>query len=125
MRKQASSTPAKPASAPEATKLASQLAVGQTLYARGVGVESPLGHLIMARAIGPNRDQVTTIAAPPPPGPGWEHWGHGPHGMMMHGDEHGEGGPWGMMMHHGEHGPLGGLYDGPPPPPPPAPPAQP
>jgi hypothetical protein len=117
---------------PEATKLASQLAVGQTLYARGAGVENPLGRLILARAIGPDRDQVTTIAAPPPPGPGWEHWGHGPHGMMG-GDGRGEHGPFGMMGHNepGEHGPFGMMGDdgpgehGPSVPPPPSPPAQP
>ena len=96
---------------PEATRLADQLAVGATLYARGVGVQSPLGRLILARAIGPSREQVTTIAAPRPFGPGWEHWGHGPWGM--HHDGHGEPGPWGM--HHDGHGERGPM-DAPPPP---------
>jgi hypothetical protein len=106
---------------PEAMKLGDQLAVGKTLFARGVGVENPLGRLIMARAIGPSRDQVTTIAPPRPFGPGWERWGHGAWGM--HRDGHGEHGPWGMHRDgHGEGGPLSGLN---PPPPPPAPLAQP
>jgi hypothetical protein len=90
---------------PEATKLGDQLAVGQTLFVRGVGVENALGRLILAREIGPTREQVTTIARPHPPGPDGEHWWHGPWGM--HDDGFGEHGPWGMHR------------DGPPPPPPP------
>jgi len=65
---------------PEATKLASQLAVGQTLFVRGDGRASPLGKVIMARAIGPDSGNLTTIAAPPHPHGGMMAWLHGPHG---------------------------------------------
>jgi hypothetical protein len=91
---------------PEASKLGDQLAVGQTVYARGIGVSNPLGHLVLARAIGPSRDQVTSIDLPHPPGLGWERWGHWGHGM------------WGMHR-DGEHGPMGGGFGNPPAPPPP------
>ncbi len=61
---------------PEAERLASQLAPGQTVYARGDGLATPLGKVIAARAIGPSKDQTTALAAPPPGFP-WRH-GHGP-----------------------------------------------
>jgi hypothetical protein len=65
---------------PEAQRLATQLATGQTIFVSGNGMASPLGKVIGAQAIGPNRSEVTEIAAalPPPPGvgPGRDH--HGP-----------------------------------------------
>lgn len=86
----------------EANRLASQLAVGQTLLARGDGVEGPLGKSVGAREIGPDAEHLTKVAGPRP---GWERMGH----------EHG-----GPMHHH--PGKDGGPEDGPdaPPPPPPA-----
>jgi hypothetical protein len=50
---------------PEAKKLATQLAVGQTIFARGPGLNSPLGHAVFAREIGPNKDSLTKITVPP------------------------------------------------------------
>ena len=87
----------------EATKLAAQLAAGQPLYVRGVGVENPLGHLVLARAIGPSKDQLTSIAAPRPFGGPWERWGHWGHGMMGD-DGPGDHGPHGMHGGPGGHG---------------------
>lgn len=49
---------------PEAKKLASQLAVGQTIFVRGMGQASPLGRAVFAREIGPNKDNLTKIALP-------------------------------------------------------------
>lgn len=92
---------------PEATRLAADLTVGKTLYARGPGSEGPLGKVLAAEAIGVDKDHTQTIAAPHP---GWMS-GHRP--MMGPGEpgmEHG--------MGHGM-GPDGGP-DMPPPPPPPA-----
>jgi len=63
---------------PEAQRLSAQLAPGQTLYARGVGVSGPLGKVIGAQAIGPSSTQVSPIAAPPPPHGGPGHDRHGP-----------------------------------------------
>lgn len=84
---------------PEAERLATQLAAGNTLYVSGDGYAGPLGRVIAARAIGPSKDQTTEIAAP-------RMAMHGP-GMMR-----------GMMRGMGPmHGP------GEPPPPPPGGPA--
>lgn len=60
---------------PEAQRLASQIAPGATVYVQGQGYAGPLGRVIAARAVGPDANSTTTIAAPPPPkhGPG-----HGP-----------------------------------------------
>lgn len=55
---------------PEAQRLATELAPGQTIYASGNGVSNALGKVVAARSIGPNQAQATAIAAPPP--------GHGP-----------------------------------------------
>lgn len=55
---------------PEARRLAGQLAVGQTLFVRGNGMENPLGKLIMARAIGPDEQRAVQIQGPPHGGPG-------------------------------------------------------
>ncbi|MGD0073639.1 MAG: hypothetical protein ABSD31_04795 [Candidatus Binataceae bacterium] len=46
---------------PEAERLAANLAVGQPLYASGDGSSSPLGKVIAAREIGPNRTQLTKV----------------------------------------------------------------
>jgi hypothetical protein len=65
----------------EAEKFAAQLAVGQKLFARGSGVDSPLGKVVMARQIGADRTKLSEVA-----GPRWG--GHdgmrGPHGMKGH-----------------------------------------
>jgi hypothetical protein len=53
----------------EADRLASELAVGQPLYASGYGMASPLGKVIEANKIGPNSSQIAEIQAGPP-GPG-------------------------------------------------------
>lgn len=60
---------------PEARRLASDLKPGTMLYVRGEGVAGPLGRSIAAREIGTSPNQMTHIAAPPPP----PHWrGHHP-----------------------------------------------
>lgn len=58
---------------PEAQRLASQIAPGATVYVQGPGYAGPLGRVIAARAIGPDANSTTPIAAPPRHGPG-----HGP-----------------------------------------------
>ncbi len=89
---------------PEAAKLGDTLAAGKTLVVRGELVDSALGKVVLARAIGPDANSLTRIAMPHP-------------GEHEHGGKH----------HHGPHGPgpNGGpeAPDGgaPPPPPPPAP----
>ncbi len=56
---------------PEAQRLASQIAPGATVYVQGQGYAGPLGRVIAARAIGPDANSTTPIAAPPPKhGPG-------------------------------------------------------
>jgi hypothetical protein len=82
---------------PEAERLSAELAVGQTLYARGDGVSNALGHVVAAKSLGASKEQATQLHGGRP---GWGHWMHG----MM-----GAGGP------HGDH-PQGGP-DAPPPPP--------
>jgi hypothetical protein len=70
----------------EAKKHAAELAVGQKLFARGLGVASPLGKLVMARQIGPDRTKLTEIAGPRFHGRDGRHW----HGMRGHdGSTHG------------------------------------
>jgi hypothetical protein len=83
---------------PEAERMSAQLAVGQTIYARGGGVANALGHVVMARAIGATKESATEFRGPRP---GWDHWTHG-----MMGD-----GP------RGEAGPPPGGPGAPPPPP--------
>lgn len=72
----------------EARKNAALLAVGQKLYARGMGGTSAIGTVVMARQIGADRTKLTDIAMP-----------------RMHDRDHDgmRGGP-GMMR----HGPMGG-----------------
>ncbi len=75
---------------PEAQRMATTLAVGQTVFVRGDGVANGLGRVIAARAIGPNAQQVTEIARPP-----MRH--DGPDEAGPDGDRHGprHGGPRG------------------------------
>ena len=63
---------------PEARRLAPTLAVGQSVFVRGEGVANGLGRVIGVRAIGPNPQQLTEIAGPPPHGDGPD--GAGPDG---------------------------------------------
>ena len=74
---------------PEAQRLATELAPGQTIYASGNGVTNPLGKVLAAQSLGPTQAQASAIARPHP-GP------RGPHGR-----------------------PSGPGPDAPPPPPPP------
>jgi hypothetical protein len=46
---------------PDAEQHAANLAVGQPLYARGDGMSGPLGKVIAAHEIGPNRTTLTKI----------------------------------------------------------------
>lgn len=75
---------------PEAQRLAATLAVGQSVFVRGDGVANGLGRVIGARAIGPNAQQLTEIAGPPPRR-------DGPDGAGPEGDRRGprHGGPRG------------------------------
>ena len=77
----------------EAKKYAAQLAVGQKLFVRGMGVTSPLGKVVVARQIGADRTKLSEVAMP--------RWG-GHEGMM--------GGHDGMMGEH--HGKMGGMMGG-------------
>ena len=63
---------------PEAYRLSSLLQQGQDVFAEGVGFSSALGNVIEVRLIGPSREQLTVVQAPPkrgkkgrkgPPGP--------------------------------------------------------
>ncbi len=83
----------------EATRLAAQLAVGQKLFVRGMGVASPLGKVVMARQLGPDRTKLTEVAGPRFPG---RDGMHGPRGMMR--------------GHDGHMGPMRGGPGAPPPP---------
>lgn len=75
---------------PEARRVATTLAVGQTVFVRGDGVANGLGRVIGVRAIGPNPQQLTEIA-----GPRMRH--DGPDGAGPDGDRRGprHGGPRG------------------------------
>jgi len=67
---------------PEAARLATMLAPGQMVVARGPGIANNLGRMVDVRAIGASRDQLTQIQAPPPPrglgGPGGDRRGPPP-----------------------------------------------
>ncbi len=67
---------------PDATKLADMLATGKTIVVRGEAIDGPLGKLMLARAIGPDANNLTPVKAPRPGehGPKHGHHGHGPHG---------------------------------------------
>ncbi len=67
---------------PEAQKLAALLADGQTVFVRGFGIDSPLGKVIGATALGADKDHTQPVAGPRPGGPGFgpgeRHHGRGP-----------------------------------------------
>lgn len=52
---------------PEAARLATWLAPGQSIYAQGLGLASPLGRVVGAQFIGPSQAQAVAVATPPPP----------------------------------------------------------
>jgi hypothetical protein len=86
-----------------AERIAPQLAPGQTIYARGFGRTTLLGHIVVARAIGPTEAEAMELPRPRmigwgfggdqqrPDEPDAEHGGmHGPHREgMRHGGWHG------------------------------------
>jgi hypothetical protein len=70
---------------PEAQRLAASLAVGDSVFVRGLGYAGPLGKVVGAQALGPDKEHVQTVAGPRPPGPGgWHEHGNG-RGPMMGG----------------------------------------
>jgi hypothetical protein len=87
---------------PEAQRLAASLTPGSTVFARGLGSASPLGKVVGAQALGPDKEHVQSVAGPRPPGPGFRQ-GHG-HG-------HGSGGPGGGPGGHGGPGSPGAAPD--------------
>ncbi len=82
----------------EAERIAPQLAPGQTIYARGFGRKTLLGHVIVARAIGPTEAEATEL-----PRPRFIRWGGEPRpGEAGPEEEHGDmHGPRGEGMRHG------------------------
>lgn len=86
---------------PEATRLAAELAVGKTLYVRGPGSEGPLGKVLAAQTLGPDKEHAQTLAGPHPGTAGWMREHH----PMMGQEGHGMG-P-GMGPHMGGEG-MGG-----------------
>jgi hypothetical protein len=97
---------------PEAERLASSLAPGSTVFARGLGYAGPLGKVVGAQALGPDKDHTQQVAGPRPQFPGGPHGhGHGPGGAG--------GGPGGFGGRGGPGGPGPGpgpaadLDDGP------------
>ncbi|MBU6499820.1 MAG: hypothetical protein KGQ40_14945 [Rhodospirillales bacterium] len=84
---------------PDATRLAADLAVGKPLYVQGNGIASPLGRVVMARQIGPDKSKLTEIRGPHPRF-GWMHEGMARMGGMMHGGMMGDDGMGGGMMGH-------------------------
>jgi hypothetical protein len=82
---------------PEAQRLAASLAPGSTVFARGLGYAGPLGKVVGAQVLGPDKDHTQPVAGPRPPGPGFRHGhGHGPGGMGPGGMGPGGMGPGGM-----------------------------
>lgn len=77
----------------EVARMADQLAVGKTVFARGNGYAGALGKVVAAREIGPDATHLTQVKAP--------HRGrHGEHGMKgMHGQRgwHHDGAMGGQM----------------------------
>jgi hypothetical protein len=66
---------------PEAQRLAANLTPGSTVFARGLGSASPLGKVVGAQALGPDKDHTQPVAGPRPAGPGGGRGhGHGPGG---------------------------------------------
>jgi hypothetical protein len=89
---------------PEAQRLSASLAPGATVFARGPGYAGPLGKVVGAQSLGPDKEHTQTVAGPRPPGPGWRH----EHGR-------GPGGPGGPAGHgpYGPGGPAPALEDAP------------
>jgi hypothetical protein len=54
---------------PEADRLAALLQPGQTVVAEGVLLSNNLGKVLDARQLGPSREQLSSLPAPPGPGP--------------------------------------------------------
>ncbi len=96
---------------PDASRLGDALAAGKTVVVRGTAIDSPLGKVMLAQAIGPDANSLTQIAMPRP----------GEHGPR-HGGKHHPRGPGDQGA--GDHGPGAGPGAGPDapdaPPPPPA-----
>jgi hypothetical protein len=63
---------------PEAARLTATLASGQMVVAQGPGIANNLGRMVDVRAIGPSRDQLAQVQAPPPHGPGGPDGRRGP-----------------------------------------------
>jgi hypothetical protein len=80
-----------------AERIAPQLAPGQTIYARGFGRTTLLGHIVLARAIGPTEAEAVEL-----PRPRFVRWGGEELGAGRPGEEHG--GPAGARGRGMEHG---------------------
>jgi hypothetical protein len=93
---------------PEAQRLAASLEPGKTVFARGLGVTSPLGTVVAAQALGPDKAHTQAVAGPRP---GDRFHGH------MRGAMGGPGGPGPMMGGPGGPGGMPGGPGAPPPPP--------
>ena len=91
---------------PDAAKLGDAIASGKTVTVRGEAMDSPLGKVMLARAIGPDANSLTQIAMPRP---GHEHGGKHGHGPRRPGPNGGPDAPDG--------GPNGAPGGAPPPPP--------
>ncbi len=63
---------------PDAARLTATLASGQMVVAQGPGIANNLGRMVDVRAIGPSRDQLAQVQAPPPRGPGGPDGRRGP-----------------------------------------------
>jgi len=53
---------------PEAERLASLLAPGQTIIAQGDGLVTPMGRVVETQAIGPSQTRLNWMQRPRPPG---------------------------------------------------------
>ncbi len=63
---------------PEAARLTATLASGQVVVAQVPGIANNLGRMVDVRAIGPSRDQLAQVQAPPPRGSGGPDGRRGP-----------------------------------------------
>jgi len=63
---------------PEAERFGTLLQPGQTLIAEGTELAGPVGKVFEVRQIGPSRDQLNQVQAPPGPGPGGKKGRRGP-----------------------------------------------
>ena len=66
---------------PEAARLRSQLALGQTIYVRGTGISNALGRNIAAQFIGPDKHDASQVQGASED----DDRGHGRHGRGAHG----------------------------------------